>query len=177
MDVFVCQGVVDEFPGTPELDQVGVAEDPELVGDGRLAHAEGALKLTDREVFPRKEGAEYAHPGKVADHLQEIAGFPRLQWGGRPVIRFAVLPFGKSSSELRRVRVRVRRVRVLESESAELVGFGFCISTIVYRRRSPLRLLLRTFIQRYAQGFFVAVAVYDGDLGGVSRLVVAQGSQ
>ena len=78
MDVFVCQGVVDEFPGTPELDQVGVAEDPELVGHGRLAHAEGALKLADREVFSRKEGAEYAHPGKVADHLQEIAGFPRL---------------------------------------------------------------------------------------------------
>ena len=60
-------------------------------------------------------------------------------------------------------------------ESAELVGFGFCIGTIVYRRRSPLRLLLETFVQRGVQGLLVAVAVYDGNLGGISRLVVAQG--
>ena len=43
VDVFVCQGVVDELAGSPELDQVGIPEDPELVRDCRLTHAEGLL--------------------------------------------------------------------------------------------------------------------------------------
>lgn len=34
VDVFVRQGVVDQLAGPPKLDQVGVPESPELVGDG-----------------------------------------------------------------------------------------------------------------------------------------------
>lgn len=32
--MFVHQRVVDELSGTPEFDQIGVPENPELVGDG-----------------------------------------------------------------------------------------------------------------------------------------------
>ena len=81
MDMFVGQGVVDELAGAPGLDQVRVPEDPELVGDGRLAHAEGFLQPAHREFFSRQEGAEYAHPGQVAHYLQEFARLPDLGRG------------------------------------------------------------------------------------------------
>lgn len=80
VDVFVCQGIINELPRPPEPDQVGISEDPELVGNRRLAHAECLLQLTHREFLSREEGAEYAHPGQVAYHLQELACL--LDFGG-----------------------------------------------------------------------------------------------
>lgn len=74
MDVFVGKGVVDELSGPAEPDQVGVAEDAELVGDGGLAHTEGLLQLADGEFSAGQEGAEDAHSGVIAHDLQELAG-------------------------------------------------------------------------------------------------------
>lgn len=58
------------------------------MGDGGLAHAEGFLQFADGELFSRKEGAEYAHPGEVADHPQQLArlSYILLGWHGKESI-------------------------------------------------------------------------------------------
>lgn len=68
-DVVVGQRVADGLAGPLEADEPGVAQHPQLVGDGRLAHPELTLECAHRKVsFPQK-GAEQAHPGEVAHHL------------------------------------------------------------------------------------------------------------
>jgi hypothetical protein len=49
-DVVVGQTVADGLTCPLEADEAGVAQHFELMGDGRLAHAEGALQAADREL-------------------------------------------------------------------------------------------------------------------------------
>jgi hypothetical protein len=67
----IVERVVDQLPGASWSYQTGVAQETQLVGDGRLAEAEQLGKLADAQLSTR-DGVEDADPRGVAEDFEGI---------------------------------------------------------------------------------------------------------
>ena len=81
--MLVVRPVVDLSAVPPLTDEVEVAEDAHVVGDGRLTHPDRGRELVHAELAGLDESLPRGrHAGRIAQHLEEVgdlAGLARLQ--------------------------------------------------------------------------------------------------
>ena len=70
-DVLVVERVEDHPAVTPGPDDARVAQQAELVGHGRLGHAELGGEVADAQLGARQR-VEDPHPGRVAEHAEDL---------------------------------------------------------------------------------------------------------
>ena len=70
-DVLVGQRIENRFSLPPVLDQLGLLEHPELVGDGGLAHAQKLGDVADTHLS-LKEDTENLNPCGVPKNLEQL---------------------------------------------------------------------------------------------------------
>src|SRR5262252_8642674 len=70
-DVLIVERVVDEPAVPPRTDESHAAQQPELMGDGRLADADTRRQLVDAELRARQR-IEDADARRIAEHLEGL---------------------------------------------------------------------------------------------------------
>src|SRR5215831_12935631 len=70
-DVLIVERVVDEPAVPPWTDEAHAAQQPELMGDGRLADADTRRELVDAELRARQR-VEDADARRIAEHLEGL---------------------------------------------------------------------------------------------------------
>lgn len=70
-DMSIGQRIVYSLAVPAELDQPGIAQDAQLMGHGRLAHAEFIGNIPDTD-FLIHEDAQDAQPRRIAEDLEDI---------------------------------------------------------------------------------------------------------
>lgn len=70
-DMSIGQRIVYSLAFPAELDQPGIAQDAQLMGYGRPAHAEFIGNIPDTD-FLIHEDAQYAQPRRIAENLEDI---------------------------------------------------------------------------------------------------------
>lgn len=79
-DVVIVDGVVNESSGAARTDEAHASQEAELMGDGRLAHADKRRDVADTELSIR-QGIEDPHAGRVAQDTKRVG--KRLDGAGR----------------------------------------------------------------------------------------------
>ncbi len=70
-DMSIGQGIIDGLAVAAELDEPGIAQDAQLVGNRRLAHAEIFRNVPDADL-PFHQEAQDTQPCRIAQDLKDI---------------------------------------------------------------------------------------------------------
>jgi hypothetical protein len=70
-DVLVVEGVEDQLAGAALADEARLAEETELMGNGRIRQSEEVGDVADAELGA-EEGIEDADAGGIGEHLEDV---------------------------------------------------------------------------------------------------------